>query len=458
MADEDSFELDAETNDSSGSPAVRKNIPLKLKPKGRGRGKGRGKVTRPRRTSARRKSNLDEDVVEDTTDQDGGDNVGPVFPQHQNKQLQWNFNANLIGEKVADPMIHCCDKCQLPILIYGRMIPCKHVFCFECAKRTDKNCPRCKDSVQRIEQSHLGSIFVCTYGGSKHGLTGCRRTYLSQRDLQAHINHRHNRPATAESMPPPPVQERKIHEQRYQDSYHNVPVAQRSMHEPVISYRTEERNEHPVAPTPYQSSIPVVTGGRTSNLITIPIHDSNTEQVQHRGGPPPGQHMSHPYSGQPSHPVPPPPQHSYPSQSQNYQTSSHSGPQMSYSGPIPSGPGHQPTQFNTAPPHHGPLPQRFEGGPPPRYSSSPRPPFDDERDSMSPPFASPGSHSPRPGGWPMGGPPPPPPPPPPPRVPHPGRGMPGPNIIPHSSTGPQQNMGPPIGPSDKSVYSRPYYQ
>lgn len=32
---------------------------------------------------------------------------------------------------------------------------------------------------------------MCTYGGSRYGNTGCRRTYLSQRDLQAHINHRH---------------------------------------------------------------------------------------------------------------------------------------------------------------------------------------------------------------------------------------------------------------------------
>lgn len=34
-------------------------------------------------------------------------------------------------------------------------------------------------------------MFLCTYGGSKHGSNGCRRTYLSQRDLNAHIAHRH---------------------------------------------------------------------------------------------------------------------------------------------------------------------------------------------------------------------------------------------------------------------------
>ena len=37
----------------------------------------------------------------------------------------------------------------------------------------------------------MGTVFLCTYGGSKHGSNGCRRTYLSQRDLNAHIAHRH---------------------------------------------------------------------------------------------------------------------------------------------------------------------------------------------------------------------------------------------------------------------------
>ena len=37
----------------------------------------------------------------------------PVFPCVQVK---------LIGEKVFDPQIHLCEKCQYPILVYGRMV------------------------------------------------------------------------------------------------------------------------------------------------------------------------------------------------------------------------------------------------------------------------------------------------------------------------------------------------
>lgn len=45
----------------------------------------------------------------------------------------WSNKVNLIGEKVYKPKLHFCEHCNKPILIYGRLIPCKHVFCFTCA-------------------------------------------------------------------------------------------------------------------------------------------------------------------------------------------------------------------------------------------------------------------------------------------------------------------------------------
>uniref|UniRef100_A0A0A9XQU3 E3 ubiquitin-protein ligase Hakai n=1 Tax=Lygus hesperus TaxID=30085 RepID=A0A0A9XQU3_LYGHE len=137
-------------------------------------------------------------------------NRGPPEPM---LRLRWDHKVSLIGEKVLNPMIHCCDKCLKPILIYGRMIPCKHVFCLACGRDEDKNCPRCMEPVTRVEQTGLGTVFMCTHGGTRYGNNGCRRTYLSQRDLQAHINHRHsshlsddphgNKVSTLVSQPPP---------------------------------------------------------------------------------------------------------------------------------------------------------------------------------------------------------------------------------------------------------------
>uniref|UniRef100_A0A915JP11 RING-type domain-containing protein n=1 Tax=Romanomermis culicivorax TaxID=13658 RepID=A0A915JP11_ROMCU len=62
-------------------------------------------------------------------------------PTHHGQKLNWNYTINLIGEKVPDPDIHCCEICDLPILIYGRMLPCKHVFCYDCASKAVKVCP-----------------------------------------------------------------------------------------------------------------------------------------------------------------------------------------------------------------------------------------------------------------------------------------------------------------------------
>ena len=36
-------------------------------------------------------------------------------------------------------------------------------------------------------------MYVCSFGGSRYGISGCRRSYFSQRDLQSHIKRRHQR-------------------------------------------------------------------------------------------------------------------------------------------------------------------------------------------------------------------------------------------------------------------------
>lgn len=55
------------------------------------------------------------------------------YKQTSPKENQfWDFKINVIGKKDETP-IHFCEKCELPIRIYGRMIPCKHVFCYGCA-------------------------------------------------------------------------------------------------------------------------------------------------------------------------------------------------------------------------------------------------------------------------------------------------------------------------------------
>ncbi|XP_050342656.1 E3 ubiquitin-protein ligase Hakai isoform X3 [Nymphalis io] len=203
----------------------------------------------------------------------------PVFttlqrgPPEPMLRLDWSHRATLIGEKVLNPMIYCCDICSKPILIYGRMIPCKHVFCLSCARSDHTHCPRCREKVLRVEQTGLGTVFMCTHSGTRYGNTGCRRTYLSQRDLQAHINHRHVSSGGAESKqepdPPPP----------------SVAIVK-----PLsVSGGSGDPRAHSLA----HATAERPRGART-NLITVPIHDQSES------------HNYYNYYQQSPQPVPPP--------------------------------------------------------------------------------------------------------------------------------------------------------
>lgn len=45
----------------------------------------------------------------------------------------WNLNVNTSCKKIVDQKMDLCMLCSLPIVIYGRLIPCKHVTCIKCA-------------------------------------------------------------------------------------------------------------------------------------------------------------------------------------------------------------------------------------------------------------------------------------------------------------------------------------
>lgn len=118
-----------------------------------------------------------------------GSKGGKLFgnEQRSNEDILGDFPINILGEK-DDTLVHFCDKSKLLIKIYGPLIPCKHAFCYACAilhgKQGNKMCPGCSNLVERIEEHTQGSLFMCST------VQGCKRTYLSQRDLEAHINHR----------------------------------------------------------------------------------------------------------------------------------------------------------------------------------------------------------------------------------------------------------------------------
>lgn len=306
-------------------------------------------------------------------------NRGPPEPM---LRLRWDHRVNLVAEKVLNPMIHCCDKCMKPILIYGRMIPCKHVFCLSCAKREDKVCPRCLDKVIRVEQTGLGTVFMCTHGGTRYGSAGCRRTYLSQRDLQAHFNHRHiaasvpslgssgggeappeppapvkiptmnsgTTPQTARIKPPPQTQHMTAAgDPRIQPSQGIIDHHRRNSPPPPPPQFVPHRPPM-IMPNYQQQNQQAPVSNMRTNLITVQIQDSGmdvppTTFQQHYSHAPPPQYA-------PPYGVPPPPPPVIPSQPPQFYPT----PAGTY--PPPPGPPQPPQYGATGPPQPSPIPRQ----------------------------------------------------------------------------------------------------
>ncbi len=56
--------------------------------------------------------------------------------------MNWKMNVSAEAvQKIVGQRMDYCQICNLPILIYGRLIPCKHVMCIQCANSIDlKSC------------------------------------------------------------------------------------------------------------------------------------------------------------------------------------------------------------------------------------------------------------------------------------------------------------------------------
>lgn len=166
--------------------------------------------------------------------------------------------------QVVNPILHICDQCQLPILSYGRL-SCKHVLCFACAqtrKESGGQCSRCNVKVSTVEQAGLGNIHMCAYGGSRYGPDGCRRTYLSERDLQAHIKFRHADRSTAGKAVNIPSAE-------------DIAAATAALVAENRKLRIVSAASGQVPSFPNLSQPPPSLHQRTStNLITVPIQDN----------------------------------------------------------------------------------------------------------------------------------------------------------------------------------------
>lgn len=96
--------------------------------------------------------------------------------------------VNFVGVKAhrrPGDKVHICVRCNFPIAVYGRLIPCEHVFCLTCAK-LDPACFLCEERVTRIQKMDvLEGIYIC-------GAPGCLRSFLARPDFDMHISDVHS--------------------------------------------------------------------------------------------------------------------------------------------------------------------------------------------------------------------------------------------------------------------------
>lgn len=62
----------------------------------------------------------------------------------------------------------------------------------------------CGEAKQEFEDSTMGNLFICNYGGGRYDNKGCMNSYRSKRDLEAHVQFRHasKMPVPAPQRPP----------------------------------------------------------------------------------------------------------------------------------------------------------------------------------------------------------------------------------------------------------------
>ncbi|XP_028770576.1 E3 ubiquitin-protein ligase HAKAI homolog [Neltuma alba] len=81
--------------------------------------------------------------------------------------------------------VHFCVRCDFPIAIYGRLSPCEHAFCLDCA-RSDPMCCLCDERIQKIQTiKMMEGIFVCA---APH----CLKSFLKKTEFESHIQENHS--------------------------------------------------------------------------------------------------------------------------------------------------------------------------------------------------------------------------------------------------------------------------
>eukprot|EP00670_Eutreptiella_braarudii_P008898 CAMPEP_0174312756 /NCGR_PEP_ID=MMETSP0810-20121108/4498_1 /TAXON_ID=73025 ORGANISM="Eutreptiella gymnastica-like, Strain CCMP1594" /NCGR_SAMPLE_ID=MMETSP0810 /ASSEMBLY_ACC=CAM_ASM_000659 /LENGTH=243 /DNA_ID=CAMNT_0015421247 /DNA_START=98 /DNA_END=825 /DNA_ORIENTATION=- len=156
------------------------------------------------------------------------DNVVGYVPLSKENFIMDDCEVTLIGVKgnhmpfndnCRSKRLHLCNKCKKPVIIFGRLLECKHAFCELCASTAkNKTCFTCGDFVKDVHPFSIekGDISICEYTDSK-GV--CERSYVTAEDLMEHQRLRnHIPPPREEDMMLTLTNARSFSRNEYQDN------------------------------------------------------------------------------------------------------------------------------------------------------------------------------------------------------------------------------------------------
>ncbi|KAL2934873.1 E3 ubiquitin-protein ligase Hakai [Bienertia sinuspersici] len=96
-------------------------------------------------------------------------------------------NVKIVGRRSRRQLaerVHFCVRCDFPIAVYGRLIPCDHAFCLDCA-RSDSICYLCDERIHKIQTVKLmEGIFICA---APH----CLKSFMKKSEFESHIHENH---------------------------------------------------------------------------------------------------------------------------------------------------------------------------------------------------------------------------------------------------------------------------
>ncbi|XP_074358208.1 E3 ubiquitin-protein ligase HAKAI homolog [Apium graveolens] len=189
--------------------------------------------------------------------------------------------VKIVGRKSRRQMgerVHICVRCDFPIAIYGRLSPCDHAFCLDCA-RNDSVCSLCEERIQKIQTIKMGEgILICA-------APQCFKSFLKKDEFESHVRRNHGDLLSPETMKEEGYESEAASARKPATSESTVQAPPKSVLSPSASshqlHDPEDRSRNHQPRDQYaciQPKLEPPFSGPTPNLVADAVADNSNPQ------------------------------------------------------------------------------------------------------------------------------------------------------------------------------------